>query len=116
MKIICASSLLVALLCGPAVANSEATYRVELTVGDKQVQRHTLYVTDHRCGEVSSKTPLRESFVKICAEPTDDKRIRVSVERRVRDKADESHALTTLIATSGASFDVLDAKLTIKTQ
>lgn len=112
MKTLFSTSLLL-LLCGPALANTESTYKVEIAV-DKS--KHTLFVTDHQCSEMQIKTALRDSFFKVCAQPTDDKRVRVGVERRLRDKADESRAFTTLIAASGATFDVLDAKVTLHKQ
>ena len=45
-----------------------------------------------------------------------DKRVRLTVDRRFRNKADEQSSQVTLVAASGASFDVLDAKLTVKVQ
>jgi hypothetical protein len=114
MTKIALTSTLLALLCGPALADSP-TYRIELVFAATQAH-HTLYVTDHGCGELLQKSAQRDSLLKICASTTDDKRVRLAVERRVRDNADEQSSQVTLIATSGTTFEVLDARLTVKVQ
>jgi hypothetical protein len=103
------------MICGPALADTQPTYRVDLVLGSFQT-RHTLFVTDTGCGELLQKSSQRDAFIKICAHTTDDKRVRLAVERRVRDKADEQSSQVTLVVASGVTFEVLDAKLTVKTQ
>jgi hypothetical protein len=100
---------------GSAFADAQPTYRVDLVFAPTQA-KHTLYVTDHGCGELLQKSAQRDSFIKVCAKTTDDKRVRLEVDRRVRDKADEQSSQVTLIAASGATFEILDAKVTVKAQ
>jgi hypothetical protein len=79
--------------------------------------RHTILVADHSCGEVQIKSPDRESYFRVCAKPGDaGKHVRLEVERRTREKQDEARQAAVVIATSGATYDLLDGKLTVKTQ
>jgi len=114
MKLLVPSSLLLALLCGPAVADSTTTYLVELST---KTERHALLVADRSCGELQVKSPQRESFLKVCAYADDkSKSVRLEVDRRIRDKTDESRQAVVVNATVGASYDLIDGKMTVKTQ
>lgn len=115
MKPIVASSLLLALLCGPALADptSTTTYVIELTT---KTARHTIFVADRACGELQIKTPKSESYFRVCAHAHDPKTVRLELDRRTRDNHDEARASAVVVAASGASYELLDAKLTVKTR
>ena len=114
LKPILSSSLLLTLLCAPALADSPSTttYVVELAT---KTTRHTVLVADRSCGEVQIKSTQRESFLRVCAHEA-GKHVRLELDRRTRDNTDEAHQAAVVMATSGASFDLLDGKLTVKTQ
>jgi len=103
--------VLVTLMCGPALADTTGTYAIDVVI---KSQHQSLFVTDHSCGELQSKGPARDSFLRVCAIPAEAGRVRLEIERRSRDKDDESHVKAVVMATSGSSFDVLDAKLSVK--
>jgi hypothetical protein len=101
--------VLVTLMCAPALADS--TYAIDVSI---KSQHTSLLVSDNSCGELQSKGPGRDSYVRVCAKPVDASRVRLDIERRSREKDDESHATAVVMAASGSTFDVLDAKLTVK--
>lgn len=118
------TSLFLFLLCGPALADSSSssstspsssvTYSVELAT---KTHRHVILVADRSCGEIQLKTPQRESFLRVCATAAaTGKHVRLEVERRTRDNQDEARQAAVVVATPGSSFDLLDGKLTVKTQ
>lgn len=114
MKSVLTSSLLLTLLCGPALADSTTTYSIELTT---KTTRQTILVADRSCGEIQLKSPNRESFLKVCAVATKgSKYVRLDVERRTRENQEESRQAAVVMAASGSSYDLLDGKLTVKTQ
>jgi len=125
MKPIVSSSLLLALLCGPAVADapkakvdpkadSTATYLIDFT---SKTSHHTLVVADRSCGEVQVKAPQYESFFRVCARMNDDaKSVRLEVDRKLREKDTESRQFAVVVASAAASYDWLDGKITVKTQ
>jgi hypothetical protein len=114
MKSVLAASLLLTLLCGPALAESTATYSIELAT---KTTRQTILVADRSCGEIQLKSPNRESFLKVCAVATENgKHVRLEVERRTRENQEETRQAAVVMAASGASYDLLDGKLTVKTQ
>lgn len=117
VKPLLASSLLATLLCGPALADPSVapttTYVIELAT---KTQRHVIFVADRSCGEVQYKAPQREQFFRVCATASDAKHVRLDVERRTRDNHDEARTSAVVMASTGASFDLLDAKMTVKTQ
>jgi hypothetical protein len=106
--------LLVTLLSGPALADPVATYRVDFTLQQRsQVLRYTVFVADHNCGDLTLKSPAKESHFRVCAQPTPDKRVRLEIGRRTRDGQDEASTTAVVVTTSGRTFDVLDTKMTI---
>lgn len=114
MRLLVPTSLLLGLLCGPAIADSTTTYVVELAT---KTERHTLLVADRSCGELQIKSPQRESFLKVCAQADDKtKYVRLEIDRRIRDKADESRQAAVVIASAGSTYDLLDGKMTVQTK
>ncbi len=110
------SSLLVTLLCGPALADpsSTTTYAIELAT---KTTRQTILVADHSCGEIQIKSAQRESFLRVCAVASDNaKFVRLEIERRTRENQDESRQAAVVMAASGASYELFDGKMTVKTQ
>ena len=115
MNSVLSSSLLLCLLCGPAIADSTTNYVVELAT---KTTKQTIVVADRSCAEIQVKSPQRESFLRVCAVGDDKntKYVRLEVERRTRDNQDESRQAAVVVATSGASYDLLDGRMTVKTQ
>ena len=107
LKAILTTTILVSLTAS-ALAD-EATYRIDYGSS-------SLFVSDNTCGEISSKTPQHADRLKICARPAEGKRVRLEVDRHVRDKADEKEISVVVIVAPGATFDLLDAKLSVKVQ
>jgi hypothetical protein len=109
------TSLLVSLLCGPAVAESISSYRIDFTIGTGSTAEHyAVLVSDRSCGETGARTrDAREHLFKVCVDPTDDNRVRLDIERRVRSKRDDAHTNAVVVTRSGASFDLLDTKVTV---
>jgi hypothetical protein len=78
-----------------------------------QAQRYSVFVADHNCGDLTVKSPAKESHFRVCAQPTPDKRVRLEVGRRTRDGHDEASTTAVVVTTPGQSFDVLDTKMTL---
>ena len=116
-NILFASSVLLGMLCAPALADGPTMYRIDVSLrADGPAHEEVLFVSDNTCGKVSAKSSARESYLRVCAMPVDQKRVRLEIERRVRDSSDERHAESVLVVAPGGTYDVLDAKLTIKAQ
>lgn len=107
------SALVVALLRGPASA-AESTYQIDFTihVGDED-STYTILVSDGSCGETTIKSEYREDFFRVCAEPADEARVRLDIERHTREGTSESSTHAVVLAAAGASYDVLDATMTV---
>jgi hypothetical protein len=107
-----------AALSTSAFADVPSTYQVDFSTRmGGQAQRYTVFVADNSCGEISIKSAARENSFRVCAQPSDQKRVRLEIERHTRDQADEARAKAVVVATPGsASYDVLDAKMTVKAQ
>lgn len=108
--------LVLTLLCAPALAaaDSTTTYVIELAT---KSARHTILVADRSCGELQIKSPQRESFLRVCAQAADSgKHVRLDVDRRTRENQDESRQAAVVVAQAGATYDLLDGKLTVKTR
>jgi hypothetical protein len=107
------SALAVALLCGHASA-AESTYQIDFAVHEAdQDTLYTILVSDGSCGETTIKSEHREDFFRVCAEPADEQRVRLDVERRTTEGKSESSTHAVVLATPGSSYDVLDATMTV---
>jgi hypothetical protein len=108
-------STVLALLCAPALADDQITYRIDFSLlADGPTHKDTLFVAVNTCGEMKTKTSAHESSLRICARPLDGKKVKFEIDRRVRDGVDEKSATATVITTPIASVHMLDATLTIK--
>jgi hypothetical protein len=107
------SLVLVTMLCAPALADpaQDKTYAIDIATG---ALHQTLLVVDHSCGQLQNKFRSHDIFVRVCAVPVDASHVRLEVERRQRDSQAESNATALIVATNGTTFEVLDAKLTVK--
>ena len=116
-KMLLVSSILLPMMTGPALADGPVTYRIDVSLkSDGPTHREVLFVSDHACGKTSTKSSARESYLRVCVRPVDKSRVRLEIERRVRDAGDERHVESVLVVAPGGTYDVLDAKLTIKAQ
>lgn len=114
LKPILASTVL-AVVCSSAHADDQVMYRIDFSLSaDSPTHKDTLFVSDNTCSEMSTKTSAHASVFKVCARPLDGKKVRLEIERRVRDGADEKQASAVVIATPLASIRMLDATLTLK--
>jgi hypothetical protein len=114
MKPVLSASLLLTMLCGPALAGTvPVTYAIDLAT---KTEHHTLFVTDKSCAEIQAKSRDRESFFRVCASASENNYVRLDIDRRTRDKEDEARTSAVVVAAPGASYDLLDTKLTVKTK
>lgn len=98
----------------PTTTPATTTYVIELAT---KSARHSLLVADRSCAELQLKSPQRESFLRVCAHAADSgKHVRLDVERRTRESQDESRQTAVVVAQAGATYDLLDGKLSVKTR
>jgi hypothetical protein len=110
------ATTVLALLCAPALADDPTMYRIDFSLAaDGPTHKDVLFVSDHTCGEMQTKTSQHESKLKICAKPLGGNKTEVGIERRIRDGADEKSAYATVVISGPlSSVHMLDATLTIK--
>ena len=110
------TSTVLTLLCAPALADDPTMYRIDFSLSaDGPTHKDVLFVSDHSCGEMQTKTSQHESKLRICVKPLDSKKTQLEIERKIRDGADEKRAFATVVISGPlSSVHMLDATLSIK--
>src|SRR5687768_6059882 len=95
MKTMILSATMMFMMTAPALA--DASYTVDIAMTNNPQQKYQIMLVDHACGDMQVKQAKREAFFRVCAKPTNDGRVRLELERRTRDGADEivNHATVT---------------------
>jgi hypothetical protein len=111
-------STLLALLCGPALADSK-TLDLGFTLGAGNDARHyAMKLVSDACGSIAAKAPDTQDDIHVCAHPDGPSDFKLEVDWSTRRGDHELHNRSTAIASRGHSFD-LDggtAKLTVSLQ
>ena len=105
--------VVLAMLAGPAVADSTANYTVSVEI--KQ-QRYAILVVDHACGDVKIKAPNKESTLRVCAKPTQQGRVTLEIDRRSVDGPSEVQTHSVINAVPKSAYNVLDMKVSLDVQ
>jgi hypothetical protein len=110
------ASCVLALLCAPALADDPTMYRIDFSLAaDGPTHKDVLFVSDHTCGEMQTKTSQHESRLRVCAKPLGGNKTQLEIERKIRDGADEKRASATVVISGPlSSVHMLDATLSIK--
>lgn len=105
MKLI-ASSILLALLCGPALADSK-TLQLGFTLKNgKDTRNYAIKVVADECASISSKAPEQQDEIRVCAHPDGATEIRLQLDWMTRQGDRELRNKSVVIATRGQKFDL----------
>lgn len=126
MKLLSSSSLVVAMLCGPALADTavpagpgaQALDVTMVVATGKQPRRYVIKLVEDSCGEVSSKTVGKfedtlEESIRMCA--TEGAQLKLTIDWKTRDGLREFAFKSTVVTRRGApvEFEGAGAKLTL---
>jgi len=104
------SLFIVALLTGPALADSISNYTVGL---EMKQQKYSILVVDHACGDVKVKAPKQESSLHVCAKEADQGRVTLDIERKTFDGTNEVVTHSVINAVAKSTYNVLDMKVSL---
>ncbi len=110
MKIIF-SSVFVAMLCGPALADPppQPTLQLKLAVtSDTGTRRYDLKLVEKSCGKVDNSTATTRDEIHACI-ASDPAGLRLEIEWSLRDRDRALDNKSTLIAKRGDSFELVHA-------
>lgn len=99
------SSVLLALLCGPALADSKTT-QIDLAVqGGASPRKYALRIVEDSCSSVESKSPVSRDKVRVCMKPSAND-LRLEIEWETHEGTRDLRQQSTIVASRGQSWDL----------
>ncbi len=107
--------LLVAILCGPALADSKTTSLGFALTNGQDARHYAMKLAADACGSVQAKAPQQEDEIKVCLKHEGSVDVRLEIDWMTRRGDQEFRNRSTVVAAAGQSFDLDSgvAKLTV---
>jgi hypothetical protein len=110
-KTLLASSILLGLLCGPALADTNYEVDIAMQKGNT-TQKYALLIVENSCGDMSVKGPDHSAFFRVCLR-SDAGKLKLELERKTRDGSDEVEVHAVVNATPKSTFTLTDMKVSL---
>ena len=105
MTKLASASLLVALLCAPALADTKTVQLGFMLTAGKDVRHYAIKLVPDACGIVESKAPQQHDEIKVCMK-ADGGNYRLEVDWSTRRDDNELFNRSTVVAALGQTFDL----------
>ena len=105
MTKLAAVSLLVALLCAPALADTKTVQLGFTLTSGKDTRHYAIKLVPDECGKVESKAPQQHDDIKVCMKADADN-FRLAVDWTTRHDDSELINRSTVIAARGQTFEL----------
>ena len=100
------ASLLVAVLCGPALADNKTLQLGFTLTAGKDTRHYAMKLVADACGTIESKAPEQQDHINVCMKADSTSEFRLEVDWTTRHDNSELHNRSTVVAARGSSFDL----------